>query len=219
MKKQVLCLAIGAALAMPAMAHNAGDIIVRGGVTTVAPDDDSGHVSVAGASTPYTASVDNDTQLGLNFVYMATDNIGVELLAATPFEHDIKLHNAGDLNGTLAETKHLPPTVTLQYYFDTPVKGLTPYAGVGINYTKFFDEDFKGTYSNAGFSDLSLDDSWGYALNVGVDYMFDDHWLINASVYYLDIDTDAHFDLAGDRGSVSVDVDPYVYSVMVGYRF
>jgi hypothetical protein len=33
----------------------------------------------------------SDTQLGLNFAYMLTNNIGVELLAATPFEHDVKI--------------------------------------------------------------------------------------------------------------------------------
>lgn len=34
-------------------------------------------------------NVSNNTQLGLTFTYMATDNIGVELLAATPFRHRV----------------------------------------------------------------------------------------------------------------------------------
>lgn len=219
MKKQVMWLAIGAVLSAPAMAHEAGDFILRGGATMVSPNDDSGHVSVEGTGTPYTAGVDEDTQLGLNFVYMVTKHVGVEVLAATPFEHDIQLHDAGELNGKLATTKQLPPTITLQYYFDTPVTGLTPYLGAGINYTKFFDEDFTGSRKDQGFSDVSLDDSWGWALNAGIDYAIDEHWLINASLYYIDIDTTADFKLGGQDAKVDVDIDPTVFSLMVGYRF
>ena len=35
------------------------------------------------------ATLDSDTQLGLNFAYMVTDKVGIELLAATPFSHDV----------------------------------------------------------------------------------------------------------------------------------
>lgn len=62
---------------------------------------------------PFSAS--NDTQLGLTFTYMATDNIGVELLAATPFRHKVGLGPTG----TTATVRQLPPTLMAQYYFLT----------------------------------------------------------------------------------------------------
>ena len=60
----------------------------------------------------------SDTQLGLNFAYMLTNHLGIELLAASPFEHDVKLKGTalGAANGKLGTLKHLPPTLSLVYY-------------------------------------------------------------------------------------------------------
>ncbi|STW07631.1 outer membrane protein W [Klebsiella grimontii] len=58
-------------------------------------------------------NVSNNTQLGLTFTYMATENIGVELLAATPFRH--KVGTAA--TGNIATVHHLPPTLMAQWYF------------------------------------------------------------------------------------------------------
>ena len=89
----LLALAVAAPLAQ---AHQAGDILVRAGAITVNPKADSSSVKVdrgplAGADLGGKATMDSDTQLGLNFAYMLTDHFGLELLAATPFEHEVKL--------------------------------------------------------------------------------------------------------------------------------
>jgi len=79
------------ALPAPAMAQQAGEWLVRAGVATVAPDE-SCRVLTTEATGPLAGTgvgVSNDTQLGLNVVYMLTDRVGLELLAATPFEHDL----------------------------------------------------------------------------------------------------------------------------------
>ena len=55
-------------------AHQAGDIIVRAGAVVVAPNESSANVLTLGEF-----SVDNNTQLGLNFGYMLTDNFGIEI--------------------------------------------------------------------------------------------------------------------------------------------
>ncbi len=69
-------------------------------------------------------NVSNNTQLGLTFTYMATDNIGVELLAATPFRHKV---GTGP-TGTIATVHQLPPTLMAQWYWrcakqGAPVRG------------------------------------------------------------------------------------------------
>jgi outer membrane protein len=88
------------------------------------------------------ATLDSDTQLGLTFAYMLTDHIGLELLAATPFKHTVGVKGlGGGLDGKLADIKQLPPTLSLQYYPMDASSKFQPYAGVGINYTLFFDED------------------------------------------------------------------------------
>ena len=95
-------------------AHNAGDILLRVGAVTVMPDTESGTVSaLPDGVNNARVDVEDDTQLSLTATYMLTDNLGVELLGATPFTHDIV--GKGDLEGVaVGETQDLPPTLSLQ---------------------------------------------------------------------------------------------------------
>jgi outer membrane protein len=217
-KSQLKPILMGALLmgaASPALAYEEGTWIIRGGLSNVAPDDSSSNVFVDGADLGVGVNVDSNVQIGLNLVYFIQDNIALEVLAATPFSHDIGLNTVG----ALGSTKHLPPTVSVNYHFAEPSAAFQPYVGAGVNYTVFFDEEFTSANADAGFSDLDLDDSFGLALQVGFDYMINDRWLFNASARWIDIDTDATFDLNGDAGQVSVDIDPMVYTISLGYRF
>ncbi|MBW7984034.1 outer membrane protein OmpW [Enterobacillus tribolii] len=217
MKKLTVALFIAAALAPSlASAHEAGDILVRAGSATVRPT--AGSDSVLGGLGSF--DVDNNTQLGLTFGYMITDNIGVELLAATPFRHKVALKNGpgADL-GTLATVRHLPPTLMAQYYFGSKEDKLRPYMGIGVNYTTFFDEKFNSTGKDAGLSNLSLDDSWGVAGQVGLDYLVTDRWMLNASVWWMNIETDVKFKAGPDSQTVNTRIDPWVFMFGAGYRF
>ena len=212
---------LAAALAAPlAQAHQAGDIIVRAGAITVDPREDSGAIKVGGTATPGTATLDSDTQLGLNFAYMLTDKVGIELLAATPFSHDVGVKGLGaPLDGKLGSLKHLPPTLSVVYYPLDSKSAFKPYVGAGINYTWFFDDKLSSEAEGKGFSGLDMKDSWGLAFQVGADYMLTDSLMINAQVRYIDIDTTGTTYLAGDKVKVDVDVDPMVYMVGLGYKF
>lgn len=221
MKKSVLSGLIAATLiSAPVFAHQAGDIIVRAGAVMVAPNESSAVVTtpVAGLENLGEFSVDSNTQLGLNFGYMLTDNFGIELLAATPFKHTVSLAGID-----IAETKHLPPTLVAQYYFGTAESKLRPYVGVGINYTNFFDNEFTqaGKDLPLDLNNLSVENSWGWAAQVGLDYQIDNNWLVNASVWYADISTDVKFTAAGGAldYAVKTDIDPWVYMISVGYSF
>ncbi|TCN81147.1 outer membrane protein OmpW [Shewanella fodinae] len=213
MKKNILSGLIVAALfsaAAPAMAHQAGDIIVRAGAVVVAPNESSDDVLGLGEF-----NVDNDTQLGLNFGYMLTDNVGIELLAATPFSHDVKLNGVG----TIADTKQLPPTLVAQYYFGNAQSKLRPYVGAGVNYTMFFDNDFNQGAKALGLDNLSMSNSWGLAAQVGLDYQINKDWLVNASVWYAKINTDVKFTMNDTNYKIDTDIDPWVYMISVGYVF
>ena len=217
---------IALALAAPAAyAHKAGEFIVRAGAATVAPNEDSGNLKLDGTKISGTkATVDSDTQLGLAFAYMITDHIGVELLAATPFQHTVSVKGLGaGLDGKLADIKHLPPTLSLQYYPMDAGSKFQPYAGVGINYTLFFNEDLTSERKDQGFSNMKMKNSVGLAGQLGVDYMVSDNLLVNASVWYVDINTEASIDgpsaLGVGKTKVDVDIDPWVYMVGLGYKF
>ncbi len=218
----LLALAIAAPFAQ---AFEAGDIIVRAGAITVDPQEDSSSLKFDGAAAAGTkATLDSDTQLGLNFVYMLNSKVGVELLAATPFSHEVGVKGlGGGLDGKLGDIKHLPPTLSVVYYPLDSKTAFRPYVGLGINYTTFFQEDVSSNRSAQGFSNLNLDDSWGLAAQVGMDYMLTDNVMLNAQLRYIDIDTDASVDgptaLGISRTKVDVDVDPMVYMVGLGYKF
>jgi len=208
-----------------AQAHVEGDIIVRAGAARVVPSEDSGNVKLDGTKVAGTkATADNSTQLGLTFAYMLTDHVGLELLAATPFSHTIGVKGLGPgLDGKLADIKQLPPTLSLQYYPMESSSKFQPYAGIGLNYTKFFNNDLTGERKQQGFSNLKLKDSVGLAGQIGMDYMLTDRVMLNASIWYIDIDTKASVDgpsaLSVGKTKVDVDIDPWVYMVGLCYKF
>ncbi|MBL1378918.1 OmpW family outer membrane protein [Zobellella iuensis] len=202
MKK--LSLLVAAALMVPvAHAHQAGDILVRGGAATVSPNSSGDDVLNTGH-----LDADTNTQLGLTLSYMLTDNWGVELLAATPFSHSVSTAGLGEV----AKIKHLPPTLMGQYYFGNAQSKLRPYVGAGINYTTFFDEKGRGALDGTS---VKLDDSWGLAVQAGLDVKVAENWFVNASAWYIDIDTDVETAV----GTFKTDIDPMVLMVGVGYRF
>lgn len=189
-----------------ALAYGAGDFFTRFGVAKVEPKSDNGTLADGALST----NVEDDTRFAFTLGYRFHDNVGVELLAAEQFKHDFTLTDA-DGNTIPGSTKHLPPTLTVQYY---PLGGtaalVQPYVGVGINYTRFSSEKI------AGGGELSFDSSWGAAGQVGVDLLINDNWALNAAAWYIDIDTDASLD---GTGLGTVKIDPWVIMGGLSYRF
>jgi len=200
------CLLAGSPfLVQPATAAQAGDWLLKVGATQVRPGSDNG--DVLGGTVDL--DVDDNIQPGISLTWMATDRIGIELLGALPFEHDISSHALG---GRIATTKHLPPTLSVQYHF-LPAAAVQPYVGVGVNYTRFFGTDTTGALNG---SRLVLDDSFGLAGQVGVQVPVNDGWFINADVRYIDIDTDVHLN-SSRIGTANI--DPWVTTVGFGLAF
>ena len=221
MKKAVASLVLCVTFGLSAFinAFEAGGWVVRGGVTLVDPDGGSSAVFFDGADSGLSVSVEDDTQLGINLVYFFSRSWAIELLAATPFSHEIQLDGAGKL----ANVDHLPPTLSALYYLPVGDTVFRPYVGAGLNYTIFFDEDLAGAFRDAGFQNLELDDSIGAALQVGADFVLDENWSLNASIRYIDIETEATFQVDTGAGIASgktdAKIDPYVFTLAVGYTF
>jgi outer membrane protein len=200
--KQITALTLAALLgttAVPALSQSQGDVTLGFGLGWLEPDDGSrtdlpgGKVSADGALSPT-----------FTLEYFVADRVGIELLASWPFKHDLELGGSG-----IGETKHLPPTLSVQYHF-TNASQFTPFVGVGVNYTYFFDEKLDGGGT------IDLDDSWGVALHAGLDRQISEKGSLRADVRYIDIETDVK--VGGiDRGSV--DIDPWVFNVAYVRKF
>lgn len=210
MKLQSLVLATITALTMTsAFAVPAGTWSVAAGAHMVDPKSDNGTLADGALS----VEVDDDIRPTISGEYFVANNVGIELLAAIPFHHDITLTD-NDGNEIDAETQHLPPTLSVQYHFDgydLPMN-VKPFVGVGVNYTTFFKERI---YLGNG-NDLELDDSVGVAGHVGLDIPFAPTESFRIDARYMDIKTDASLN-GTDIGEV--DISPWVYGVAFVKQF
>lgn len=193
--KCLLALSAGSLTYMPtAQAAVDSPWLVRAGISQVEPKSNNG--SLGGG-----VAVDRQIGPSLNVAYFFSPNIAVDVLGALPFEHDISI---GGVHA--GSTKHVPPTVTLQYHF-LPDAAVQPFVGVGANYTFFTDEKLGG---------VKLKDSFGAAAQIGIDVPINQQWRVGFDARYIVIDTTAK--LGGvDIGDVHI--DPMVYSLNMGYRF
>lgn len=214
--KTLLLAAAVAGLAAPAMAQTsgdwtmarAGDWIVTGRVTDVAPTTDDAIITAAGADSGLHVDVSDSIMPTLGFTYFLTDHLAVEAILGTT-RHEIRAQG-GTTNVAVHKTWVLPPVVTLQYRPLTQ-GNISPYVGAGVNAMVFYGGDDKN-----GF-EVDLDDGFGYALQAGADIGLRGPWSVNVDVKRVWFNTDA--DVNNGALAADVDLDPWVVSVGVGRRF
>lgn len=198
MKKLALAAAIGLISASAFAAQ--GDILARFRVINVNPD-----VSADSTLSAIHTDVKSDTVPELDFTYMITNNIGAELILGTS-RHEVN----SDL-GSLGKVSVLPPTLTLQYHF-MPEATFRPYVGLGVNYTRFYNNGLK-----VGSTAVDIDqNSWGLAAQVGADVAISKNLFINFDVKKIDIKTKARLNGA-DLGTLKI--NPWVYGIGIGTKF
>ncbi len=206
----LLAAAVAASLALPAAAQSRGDWTMGVGVHAVDPKSDNGRLD----ATALELGLLPPTQVGgsvrptITAEYFIRDNLGIEVLAAAPFQHDIDIRGVG----RVGSTRHLPPVVSLQYHFAN-ASAATPFVGLGVNYTTFFDEETTGALSG---THLSLGDSWGLAAHAGVDIAVGERGALRIDARWADIDTTVKVN-GVDVGKANL--DPLVYGLAWVWKF
>ena len=201
-----LRIALAAVLALaatPALAQSAGSWTVGIGAHNVAPKSDNGTLT----ATPLgnlKMDIGSNARPTITGEYFLKDNLGVEILAALPFQHDISVAGVGKVGST----KHLPPTVSLQYHFGQGK--VKPFVGLGVNYTRFFSTKAEGAIAGAS---LDLSDSWGLAAHLGVDFKVGEKGAIRLDYRKVDIDTRVKLNGANLGTKNTVNIDPSVYGI------
>ncbi|MCB1995654.1 MAG: OmpW family protein [Burkholderiaceae bacterium] len=183
-----------------AQSNDSGDWIVRARAVNLN--------SANKDSTGLDLSVNDKTIPEVDISYFFSPNLAAELILTYPQKHDVR---AGGSN--IGSLKHLPPTLTLQYHFGG--MSFRPYVGAGLNYTRFSSVQFAPAVVTA--LDPSIDkNSFGLALQAGVDFPLGDGWLLNLDVKKVQIQTDVYS--AGTKAG-TFKVDPLLLAVGVGKRF
>ena len=220
--------ALLAATVSPALGAEPGTWKLRAGVGVVSPDSDNLTTGLGGDT--LIIDVDDGTAMTLSATYMFSEHWAFDILASTPFSHDINAQVITSVDPgftpnpiKIAETKHLPPTFSVQYHF-IPDASFQPFVGLGLNWTTFFDTSVDPGLAAAGITDLELDDSFGLAAQVGADWMINDNWLLNLDVRWINIESDAALvgPVAAPTNALdigTVKIDPWVYAINLGYSF
>lgn len=204
---------------VPAVAgSDDGDFMVRVLGTIVDPQTEAtvraGGVTIPGAD----AEVSTEVIPALTLGYFFNKNLAVELFCCFA-KHEIDGKGAIAPLGEIADTWIFPPALTLQYHF-TGMGAWKPYVGAGVQYIAFFDE---GTGANRlGATSVSIDDAFGFTLQAGLDISIGNGWSLNADVKKTWLDTEVTWHntaLGGVNVVGDADLDPWIFSVGLGYRF
>ena len=196
-----------------------GNFMARVGATVVHPDTEADvFVGGVGPLPGFDADVSTEVIPSLTLTYFFNRNLALELFCCFA-NHEID--GKGVLAGIdLGDTWIFPPALTLQYHFDS-MGGMKPYVGVGVQYINFFGEGrlsgATGGLAVLNGSKLDIDDAFGFTLQAGVDIPVGDGWYLNADVKKTWLETDAKW--AGTPVTADVDLDPWIFTVGVGYRF
>lgn len=208
----VLCgAALGAPAAMaqeqPVRGKQAGDLVLGFGVIGVLPQD-GGRVDAIGGKPSPTDSASPQ----LDLTWFATPNLSLNVIAATT-RHSVTVRNSALGDVDLGHVWILPPTVTAQFH-PFPQSRFSPYVGAGINYSFFYGQ---GGGMTAPVEKVEVKNSWGWALNLGVDYELTPSWAINFDVKKLFLRPD----VSVNSGALTAraDLDPWIVGGGVRYRF
>jgi len=209
-----IALVVAVVMILAPVICDAGDWTVRVRVINIDPNESSGEIGETGSE----IAVDSATVPEVDVSYNFTKRLGLELIAAVA-DHGLSA-TGGALNGAdLGTVSLLPPTLVLQFH---PFPGglFDFYIGAGINYTSFYSYDLSSDLAELGVTDIDFTSSFGLAGDVGLSFFIGDHFHINGDIKYIQIATDAKIRTeAGILDTVSVDINPWVFGLGLGWKF
>jgi outer membrane protein len=200
-------LAAAAVLAVPVAAHaEQGDWLFRVGMSQLNPDSENLNTGSA------FVVVDSDLSPSANVSYFVRDHVSTELMLAWPFTHGVDVKPFPGGQERVAHVDLMPAVLSLNWHFNDD-HTFRPYIGVGVNYAMFSGEETRGSFTG---TNLSVDDSVGAAAQLGVDIGTSKNWFVNLNARWLQMEPDT---TANGTKLGSLDLNPWMYSIMVGYKW
>lgn len=182
----------------------------------VNPNDSSGAVTgIAGSG----IGSNSDTTVDLSLRYLFHKSLGVELTLLDS-RHDLSGKGSIAALGKIAETRILPPTLTLVYVFLTE-ECTRPYVGLGLSAVNFHGENSTAALDAAlgGLSTVQLADKAAVAAQLGCDFDLNNRWFLNLDLKYIWIDTTATVTTRAAVRTVDIRLNPVIFGGGAGIRF
>jgi outer membrane protein len=195
------------AQSQPVRGKHAGDLLLGFGLIGVLPEK-GGRVDAIGGK----PAASDTVTLQLDLTYFVTPRLSLNLIAATS-RHDVKVEGSALGEVDLGRVWALPPTLTVQFH-PLPQSRVSPYVGAGVNYTVFYGE---GGGRTPPVSKVDVENSWGWALNAGIDYEVAPNWLINVDAKKLFLRPDVSVN--GGAIGARAELDPWIIGAAIRYRF
>jgi outer membrane protein len=144
--------------------------------------------------------------------YYLSPNLAVSFTGGLP--PNVKIEAAGVMAGMgrVGATTYGPMTATLHYHF-TGLGRFQPYIGAGPTFMHVFDQ------KDGIMSQLRVDDAFGFAVQVGADYMINDTWGVFVDVKKAILRTDGTGFLGPMPIRADIRLDPLVVHTGLTLRF
>ena len=179
-----------------------GDSLLRVRLAVVDPDESSsvkpigGHTHISTAVTPE-----------IDYTYFLTDRMAVEFVLGI-IRHKLKIKDTrlGDLDA--GHSTAIAPTISLQYHYPVTAN-IIPYLGAGASYVYYIADNDD--------ADVDYTDDISPLLQAGIDWRVTGDWFANLDVKKSFVTTVST--RPGSPLTTETDVDPWVFSAGIGYRF
>jgi len=211
----------------PGFAYQKGDILVRAGIGLIDPREDSDSINLGGTELGE-LGVESTTIPVVNVSYFMSDHLAFDLLLGKPPDVDI-VGATGLLKGLpIGNIEAYPLVVTAHYYPLDSHSRWQPFVGIGFNYVVPGDTEVNQDLAplfGAERVEIDVEDSWGLALSLGVDFMVLEKVILSAEAYYMDVEGKANGKIIIDDQAFNVDMfartsyAPVLYTVTIGYVF
>lgn len=121
----------------------------------------------------------------------------------------------------VATAKWFSPSLLLEYRFLDPASALRPFAGLGVNYTHFYDLNSTpaGDAANGGPTHVSLSSTFGPAATVGASWQVTREFDLVLSYSIAQVNSNYRSDTSGAVRTTTIHFNPRTWVLAAGYSF
>jgi len=175
---------------------------------------------------PYTppgvrVSVANADTVALIYTRMLTPDWSVTLALGTPPTYHLVGKDAAAPLGLLANLRAASPALIVQHHWQFEDGKLEPFVGLGIDYNHFYHLRASQSLEGAlgGLTTISVNDVWSPVITAGANLNITEQTFITLAASYVGLAAAPQLTTGSVSRSISVQLNPVVYRLTVGYRF